>query len=92
MALTIDKVVGGGVDIPDGGDTPAARVFVHGQALFPDQPLVFHNDREPEVHITADNQRAWSHAVALPLQQSYTFHVTTRDGQNSSNRWQVNKV
>ncbi|KAB0517187.1 hypothetical protein [Pseudomonas extremorientalis] len=92
MALTIDKVVGGGVDIPNGGDTPAARVFVYGKALFPDQPLIFHNDREPEVRITADNQGDWNHAVATPQQQSYTFYVTTRDGQNASNRWQVNKV
>lgn len=92
MELTIDRVVAGGVSIPDRGETSASRAFVYGRAFFPEQPLIFHNDRDRQESITANNQGQWSYEVELSENQSYIFYVTTRDGENSSKRWQINKI
>lgn len=90
MALSINRVSANGTAIPNGGSTTAPKVTLSGNTDTPGQPVVVWDGDTQLGLVTADGTNIY-YDVDLPQSKAYVFKFTTRDGNNPSNTWTVNK-
>jgi hypothetical protein len=90
MALSITNARADDAEVPDGGSTDTPDVTLLGTTDTENQPVYMWEGNNRLDLVTAVGYSI-TYKAYLKEPRAYVFRLTTRDGQNASNNWTVNK-